>query len=359
MGNSTERSLLRNGLLAAAAFIIVVAGLRAATPVVVPFLFALFIAIIAAPSLFWLRARGLPDWLAIIIVIVGLGSLGLLLMIMIGTSFSDFTRALPQYQSQLETLFDRVVTSLGRIGIDVSASQMGELFDPGAVMRFANSMLSGFSGLLSNMVLIGIAAILMLLEASGMAVKMRAALQDPEHTLASVNEFVASVKSYIVIKTVISFITGLAVAIYLVIVGLEFPVLWGLLAFILNYVPNIGWIIAAVPAILLALVALGPMQALVVFAGYLVINFILGNVIEPRVMGRGVGLSTLVVFASLVLWGWVLGPVGMILSVPLTMMVKIALQSSQETRWIALLLGTEAGAARQAHDVDDNTGKTV
>ena len=352
MGNNTERSIACNGLVAAAAFVIVVAGLRAATPFVVPFLFALFIAIIAAPSLFWLRARGLPDWLALIIVIFGLGSLGLLLMIMIGNSFSDFSRALPQYQAQLQALFDRVVASLGQIGIKVSASQMSDMFNPGAVMRFANNMLSGFSGLLSNMVLIGIAAVLMLLEASGMALKMRAALHDPEHYLANVDEFVASVKSYIVIKTVISFITGLAVAVYLVIVGLEFPVLWGLLAFILNYVPNIGWIIAAVPAILLALVALGPMTAVIVFAGYLVINFILGNIVEPRVMGRSVGLSTLVVFASLVFWGWVLGPVGMILSVPLTMMVKVALQSSEETRWIALLLG--AGVIEQVDDADDN-----
>ena len=354
MRDSTDRGILSNGLVAAAAFIIVVAGLRAATPVVVPFLFALFVAIIAAPSLFWLRGRGMPEWLALIIVIIGLGSLGLLLMVMIGTSFSDFTRALPQYQEQLQVLFDSVVASLARIGVDVSASQVADMFDPGAVMRFANSMLSGFGGLLSNMVLIGIAAILMLLEASGMAAKMRAALDDPEHTLASVNEFVASVKSYIVIKTVISFITGLAVGIYLVIVGLEFPVLWGLLAFILNYVPNIGWIIAAVPAILLALVALGPVQAVIVFAGYLVINFILGNVIEPRVLGRGVGLSTLVVFTSLVFWGWVLGPVGMILSVPLTMMVKIALQSSEETRWIALLLGTGAGISEQVGSADEN-----
>lgn len=359
MSDSTARGILSNSLVTAAAFIIVVAGLRAATPVVVPFLFALFVAIIAAPSLFWLRGRGLPEWLALIIVIVGLGSLGMLLMILIGTSFTDFTQSLPQYQAQLQTLLEKLVSTLARIGIEVSATHMSDLFDPGAVMRFANSMLSSFGGLLSNMVLIGIATVFMLLEATGMAVKMRAATRDPEHVLAGFNEFVVSVKSYIVIKTVISFVTGLAVAIFLVIIGLEFPVLWGLLAFLLNYVPNIGWIIAAVPAILLAVVALGPMQALIVFAGYGVINFILGNVIEPRVMGRGVGLSTLVVFASLVFWGWVLGPVGMILSVPLTMMVKIALQSSEETRWIALLLGTEAGALAQAGSVADNSENTA
>ena len=121
--------------------------------------------------------------------------------------------------------------------------------------------------------------------------------------------------------------------------------LWGTLAFLLNYVPNIGSIIAAIPALLLALVQLGPGAVLWSAIGYLVVNNLVGNVIEPRFMGRGLGLSTLVVFLSLVFWGWVLGPVGMFLSVPLTMTLKIALDSSEETRWIAILLGPEVDEA--------------
>jgi AI-2 transport protein TqsA len=115
--------------------------------------------------------------------------------------------------------------------------------------------------------------------------------------------------------------------------------LWGLLAFALNYVPNIGSIIAAVPAVLLSIVQLGVLKALVVAAGYAGINMVMGSFLEPRFMGRGLGLSTLVVFLSLLFWGWVLGPVGMLLSVPLTMTAKIALESRDDTRWIAVLLG--------------------
>ena len=117
--------------------------------------------------------------------------------------------------------------------------------------------------------------------------------------------------------------------------------LWGVLAFLLNYIPNLGSIIAGTPAVLLAFIQFGLGRALVVAAGYVVINIVFGNMIEPKIMGQRLGLSTLTVFLSLVFWGWVWGPVGMILSVPLTMVVKIALESKTETRWIALLLGSE------------------
>lgn len=146
------------------------------------------------------------------------------------------------------------------------------------------------------------------------------------------------------IKTWMSLATGIAVFILLAIVGVNYAVLWGLLTFFLNYVPNIGSIIAAIPAVLLALIQLGFVKSVIVAAGFVVINLLMGNVIEPRFMGRGLGLSTLVVFLSLIFWGWVLGPVGMLLSVPLTMTAKIALDSREETRWLAILLGPEIAA---------------
>jgi len=133
--------------------------------------------------------------------------------------------------------------------------------------------------------------------------------------------------------------TGLIIAIAMWIIGVDYPVLWGVLAFMLNFVPNIGSIIAAVPAVLLAMVQLGLPSALVVAAVYVAVNVLIGNIVEPRFMGKGLGLSTLVVFVSLVFWGWVLGPVGMLLSVPLTITVKLALDSKPETQWLGHLLG--------------------
>ena len=141
--------------------------------------------------------------------------------------------------------------------------------------------------------------------------------------------------------------TGIAIGVWLAVIGVDYAMLWGLLAFLLNYVPNIGSIIAAVPTVLFAAVQLGPGAALWSAAGYLVVNVVVGSVVEPRFMGRGLGLSTLVVFLSLVFWGWVLGPVGMFLSVPLTMMIKIALDSRPDTHWIAVLLGPEGAAEEE------------
>jgi AI-2 transport protein TqsA len=155
------------------------------------------------------------------------------------------------------------------------------------------------------------------------------------------------------IKTWMSLATGIAVFIWLVIIGVNYAVLWGLLAFFLNYVPNIGSIIAAIPAVLLALIQLGLVKSIIVAGGFTVINLLIGNVIEPRFMGRGLGLSTLVVFLSLLFWGWVLGPVGMLLSVPLTMTAKIALDSRDETRWLAILLGPEIPAKHETPTTDE------
>jgi len=149
------------------------------------------------------------------------------------------------------------------------------------------------------------------------------------------------------LKTWISLATGAVIATWLTLLGVEYPLLWGLLAFLLNYVPNIGSIIAAVPAIMMAFIQLGIGSALATAAGYLVVNIAVGSIIEPRVMGRGMGLSTLVVFLSLLFWGWALGPVGMVLSVPLTMILKIALESRDDTRWFAVLLGPEIPATEK------------
>ena len=140
------------------------------------------------------------------------------------------------------------------------------------------------------------------------------------------------------LKTVLSLLTGVLVAALNALLGVDYPVLWGLLAFFFNFVPNIGSIIAAVPAVLLALIQTDLTTTLLTAAGYVIINVGIGNFLEPRVMGRGLGLSTLVVFLSLVFWGWVLGPIGMLLSVPLTMIVKVTLENFEQTHWIAVLL---------------------
>jgi predicted PurR-regulated permease PerM len=194
---------------------------------------------------------------------------------------------------------------------------------------------------LSNIVLILLTVTFILLEASSFPVKLRAILGDPQAAFPHFSRFVDTMKRYMFFQTAISLTTGVLIGIWLAIIGVDFPVLWGLLAFLLNYIPNLGAILAAVPAILLAFIQLGMGHAVLAAAGYIVINFILGNVIQPRLMGRGLGLSTLVVFLSLVFWGSLLGLVGMVLSIPITMTFKIAFERNESTGWIAVLLGPE------------------
>jgi predicted PurR-regulated permease PerM len=187
-----------------------------------------------------------------------------------------------------------------------------------------------------------------LLEVSAISAKIRAAFRDPERQFARLDRITENVRRYLAVKTLFSLVTGVAVAVWLGILGVDYALLWGLLAFLLNYIPNIGSIIAAVPALILAFLQMGFGGALITAIGYLLVNVVMGNFIEPRVMGARVGLSTLVVFLSLVFWGWVLGPVGMLLSVPLTMILKIVLEETEETRWIAVLLGPKPSPAERA-----------
>ena len=341
---------LQSVLLAAAAFVVVVAGLKAASALVNPFLLAVFIAVISTPLIFWLEARRIPRGVALFAVILAVVGVLFGLSVVVGASVNDFTNDLPRYTERLKGQFGSLVETLRGLGIDLPQDRDGVLdhVNPAWVLELAGQLFNGFGVVLANAFLILLTVVFILLEAASFSGKLYAIARNAHLTRASVDAFTGTVRRYLAIKSLMSLGTGAAVWIWLTLLGVDYPVLWGLLAFLLNYVPNIGSIIAAVPAVLLALVQLGPAAAAWSAAGYFAINVVFGNVLEPRFMGRGVGLSPLVVFLSLIFWGWVLGPVGMFLSVPLTITAKIALAASDETRWAAVLLGTGGEAASGA-----------
>jgi predicted PurR-regulated permease PerM len=327
-------------LITAAAFVVVVAGLRAAAPIIVPFLLSAFIAIICTPFLLWMQQHRVPTALAVVVIVLFLVVVGAVLVVFIGTSLSDFTSSVPVYQERLQGETADLIAWLSGHGINVSPEIVREQFNPNMVMQMVGNLLTSLTGVLTNAFMILLTVTFILLEASGLPLKLRVAMGRPQATLGPYREFLGSVNRYLVIKTIVSLLTGVSVAIWLTILEVDYPLLWGLIAFLLNYIPNIGSLIAAVPPSLLAFIQFGFGRALLVAAGFLVVNTLFGSIIEPRFMGKGLGLSTLVVFVSLVFWGWVLGPVGMLLSVLLTMIVKIALERREETRWVAILLGS-------------------
>ena len=345
-------------LVAASAFVIVVAGIKTAETVLVPFLLSIFLAVVCSAPMFWLQRKGLPVALALPLVVLGILVVGLLISAFVGSSIDDFSKALPQYQLRLQEKQTAFLSFLSQKGVDISSYINLDVFDPKAAMKLVARIISGVGGVLTNSVLILLTVIFMLLEAAGFPSKLKAASSDAEEYLERLGKVATGINRYLAIKTWMSLMTGLLVGLWLFVLGVDFFALWGLVAFLLNFVPNIGSIFAAVPGVLTALVQFGLLKAGYATTGYLFANLFIGNVIEPRFMGRGLGMSTLVVFLSLVFWGWVLGPVGMLLSVPLTMVLRIALEGNEDTKWIAVLLGPEVSQPPEKTDTTDETEKS-
>ncbi len=326
-------------LLSGAAFVILVAGARASADIVVPFLLSVILAVLFAGPMQWMHSRGAPRWLAVSLIIIVVLGITLAFGTVIGASVIDFTQSLPFYNERLQEEIGGLLVWLAAHGVEVSRDIVADTFDPAAILSVAGRIFTGIGDVLGRIGLILLTMTFILLEWSGFRQKTRVAFAHSEEHLARFAEISDNIKKYLMLKTLISLATGVLVTVWLIILQVDFPLLWGTLAFVLNFIPNIGSLIAAVPPVLLAFLQMGFGGALFTALGYLVVNFILANLIEPRVMGEGVGLSTLVVFLSLVFWGWVLGPIGMLLSVPLTMICRILLDAVDETRWIAVLMG--------------------
>lgn len=340
-------SAASRALIVAAAVIVIIAGLKQSAPLIVPFLLSAFIAVICFPLMSKFQHIGLSKALSLSLVMLLVISIGFALTLLIGSSLTDFTRMVPEYQQKISAEWAGVLQWLGEHGFSITDA-IKEIVDPTAAVSLLSSILKGFGSVLTNSFLIILTVVFILLEAGGLTQKFlllngidsnRDVTQQKDISQAFSQVFVEKLRNYMSMKTIISMITGVVIGVVLWLIGVDYPVLWGVLAFILNFVPNIGSIIAAVPAVMLTIVQLGFTSALLVAAVYITVNIIIGSVIEPKYMGKGIGLSTLVVFVSLVFWGWVLGPVGMLLSVPLTITVKLALDSKPETQWLGHLLG--------------------
>lgn len=339
-----------------ACLIIIFAGLRMAQPIVVPFILAIFLSVIFAPPYMWLLKKGIPTALSLGLVLVASIFLFLIVGALIGTSLAGFSEDLPLYQIRLQNIFNDIIEWLSHFGIRISNDLVLDYFNPAVAMQVVASTLTELGGVLTNAFLIILAVVFILLEITSYPAKIRAIFGDSEDSFEQFRKILVSVRHYLAIKTIISLATGVVISVWLLILGVDYALLWGLVAFLLNYIPNLGSIIAAFPAVLLALVQLGVGHALATAAGFLLVNVLMGNIFEPRVMGKGLGLSTLVVFLSLVFWGWILGPVGMLLSVPLTMVLKVGLEEQDTTKWLAIVLGSEM-AARQVCEENNSVNR--
>lgn len=325
-------------LVVIASMIIIIAGLKAAATIVVPFLLAVFVVIVVAPWHFWMQRKGVPSGVSLLIIILGMLLLGVFGVSFVTSAVNNFAQNIPRFQVELSQQVDKASHWLAQRGVEVPEDTFKQTLDTSRLFAYARAIAGNVTLLLSNGFVITLVAIFILLEAARLPRKIRNLPGMSDDRWDDFKEIVVNVRQYMAMKSVMSLLTGVLVTALLFIMDVDYPVLLGILAFFLNFVPSIGSIIAAIPGVLLALVLHGPGDAVIVGIAYVVINVGVSNFLEPRYMGKGLGISPMVIIVSLFLWGWILGPVGMLLSVPLTMAIKVALQSSPRTQSIAFLL---------------------
>ena len=336
----TNKNPIYKTILTLSGLIIIFAGLKVADKIIIPFFLSMFISLISFPLLTFFKSKNINNPASVTLVLITIMTVSLSIAALIGTSLNSFRKSLPDYKEKIYGEIDKVLILAEKYDINISSEILYDYVDPTFIMQSVANTISAFGNVLTNYFLILFIVMFTLLEAAGFSNKLKMAFNNTDQSIATFHRFSENMNKYLTIKTFISMITGLLVYISLSLINLDHAIMWGLIAFFLNYIPNIGSIVASIPAIIIALIQLNFYYALLVALIYLVINIVMGIIIEPRYLGKELGLSTLIIFLSLVFWGWLLGPVGMLLSVPLTMVVKIWLESNDDSKWIAVMLGS-------------------
>src|SRR5262245_49012924 len=336
-------SPLTRALIVAAAVCVLVLFARSAASILAPTLLALFIAVIATPPLRWLRGKGMPKYLAVLLILLVLMDVGSLLALTTTGALEALRDGLPRYQERLVLLSEEFGRWLEFVGIDQSRAALRDLVSPAAVSHVIYATLTNAGGTIAIGLLVLLIVAFMLVEASSLPAKLRAAFSLTSAGEARLRQLFTSINRYMLIKCITSLATGICIWIWLRTFGIEYAVALAVAAVLFNFIPIVGNIFMAVPGLLIALVQANVSIALLVALGYVIVNGIIGNVVEPRLMGRELGISSVAILLSLLFWGWVLGPIGLFLSVPLTMVLMVALEASPHTQPIAIMLGSAVG----------------
>ena len=328
-------------LVAGGALVVLAAGAKAAAAVLIPVVLAWFLAVLCLPLLAALSRRGVPRGLAVLVVLaVCFALLSGFLVLLLG-SLSEFAEAGPRYAAEMRERLAYTLDWWREKGILVEAWMPDRWVDSERLVAWIGGAVRQFATLLSEGLLVLLTLIFILLEAADFRAKLRRAFGD-DPRLERLERVTGELQRYLGIKTAMSALLGLCTGLLAFWLGIDFPVLLGLLAFACHFIPNVGALLAALPAMLLAFVQFDLVKVGAVGLGYAALATVLGNLLEPWLMGRRLGLSTLVVFLSLIFWGWLWGPVGMLLSVPLTLTFKIVAEAEPSLTWLAVLLDAEA-----------------
>jgi AI-2 transport protein TqsA len=327
-------------LVGGAAAVILVVGLRSLAWLIGPLLLALVVVITVRPVETWLRRRGLPGWLSSTVLVLLVYAVVAALAGTILVSLARLATVLPGYRAEAAALVGDLVGQLAALGIGVvPIRELAAGLDLGRVAGVAAGVLSGVVGLAGSLVFLFSLLLFLAIESGGFRAKLGVLAGVRPAVAGVLGDFVRGTRRFLVVTTVFGLLTAVVDTVVLLALGVPLAVLWGLLAFITNYIPYVGFFIGVVPPALLALLEGGPGLALVVVVIYLVVNFVLCSLVQPRYIGDAVGLSLTVVFLSLGFWAWLLGPLGAVLAIPLTLLVKALLVDvDPRAAWLGDLL---------------------
>jgi predicted PurR-regulated permease PerM len=315
--------------------------------ILVPVFFSVFAYLIFAPLVHWLQRKGVPGTVSVGLVILLFIVVAIASGLLVLGSLLQLSTRIPNYETQLMGILEKLADYLPSAGFSIESI----LRDIGAfAFGITAGILTGVLDAGTTTGLIIITTTFLLLDAAGAPKKVQKEIESQSFLVLQVTEFGKNLINYIVIRTETNLLGGIGTAVLLLIGGIDFAILWGILTFLLAYIPYIGFILAALPPMLLGLFKYGPLGALAVLAGISLVNALVENVLFPSLAGKGLKLSPSVVFLSLFYWAYVLGTAGALIAIPLTMVVKMILESSEETRWMAKLM--ESSGSRNQNEED-------
>jgi AI-2 transport protein TqsA len=331
-----QTSFLRVMLILAATVVVLV-GIRLSAPILNPIFFAVVLTLLFSPIYSWLKRRGLPSPLALVIMLVVIAAIFIALFFILGVSISKFSERVGFYTSQLNSQLVDLDALLERLGL--SNVDLRDVIKPSALTDVLGTILSGIAGFLSDLFLILVIMLFLLAEGPAMMDRLRAGTSGDNPQVERLTTIGRSVVRQFGLRAIVNLVTGAGVTVLLFFLGVDFPLLWGILTFFLSFVPYIGLVLAVTPAVVLALAEFGVSRAVLVIAGVIVINILAENVLSPMMMGRGLNISPTIVFLSFVFWAWLLGGPGAFLALPITLFVAVMFDTFPETRWLASLIG--------------------
>lgn len=323
-----------------ASFIVVMAGFKAANEIVIILLLSIFIASILSNFINFLETKSIPKILAYAIVILSISSFFFFVVYLLNSSITNFSTNLPTYESKIKNLIIQTISLAEGYGFSINKDEILKALNLNSIFNFTTGFIGNIGVVFSKMLLIFIGVAFIISESKIFEDKLAFIFKNDKKKLYSFHQFSKNLQKYFTVKTFTSFLTGLFIYFALLFFDVDYPIIWGFIGFLFNFIPVIGSIVAAVPAVILSLLT-GQIETTIwLIVVYMVINISISNIIEPKFMGKELGLSPMVIFFSLIFWGWIFGIVGMFLAVPITMTLKIAFESSESTKWLGILMST-------------------